>query len=531
MTKRLLKIIAVGLSLILLVAASGDKVASLMVYSGVCSQDANFTGSIRFLGKTLGALAFYDDTANISDSVNKRFITDAQRTILGNTSGANSGDQTITLTGDVTGSGTGSFAATLANSGVTAATYARANVTFDAKGRATSASSGIISSATSFYVATTGSDSTGDGSSSSPWATVAKAMEYLQDYDITAPVYIYMADGTYSSSSSTSLFHRHGNFINIVGTNVYTKSISSVQSSSGSAGAYSIVFNLADVSNIAVGDYINISGCSGGTNPKYAEGCWPITAVDSANKRITVTCTNITGVPSGAVVSSTAVVLKAIVDLSSSTAGAQGWTLLAGVLNSVQNIAFTNSGSANGSSGLYIANQSALKSINTCGFSKTSLTAYYMSSIYGGTTQASAIAVSSAIGSGGILVAYNSQVRIQYAVISGVPNTAYGVLCQSGGELQLTSVTVSNCNTGLRVQQRSEIIASSATITGCYYGVYSYLTGTVTTNNSTISNCTTGITATSMSFVYAASVSFSGNTTNASPAVNTNGNSNSYIQN
>lgn len=43
--------------------------------------------------------------------------------------------QTITLTGDVTGSGTGSFAATLANSGVTAGTYR--SVTVDAKGRVT----------------------------------------------------------------------------------------------------------------------------------------------------------------------------------------------------------------------------------------------------------------------------------------------------------------------------------------------------------------------------------------------------------
>jgi hypothetical protein len=41
----------------------------------------------------------------------------------------------ITLTGDVTGSGTGSFAATLSNSGVTAGTYR--SVTVDAKGRVT----------------------------------------------------------------------------------------------------------------------------------------------------------------------------------------------------------------------------------------------------------------------------------------------------------------------------------------------------------------------------------------------------------
>jgi hypothetical protein len=52
-------------------------------------------------------------TADIADSSNKRYVTDADLTDIGNLSGVNSGDQTITLTGDVTGSGTGSFAATV----------------------------------------------------------------------------------------------------------------------------------------------------------------------------------------------------------------------------------------------------------------------------------------------------------------------------------------------------------------------------------------------------------------------------------
>jgi hypothetical protein len=54
---------------------------------------------------------------------------------IGATSISVAANQTITLTGDVTGSGTGSFAATLANSGVSAGTYR--SVTVDAKGRVT----------------------------------------------------------------------------------------------------------------------------------------------------------------------------------------------------------------------------------------------------------------------------------------------------------------------------------------------------------------------------------------------------------
>ncbi len=58
-----------------------------------------------------------------------------------NLSGSNTGDQTITLTGDVTGTGTSSFATALSTTGVSAGTYTHATVTVDAKGRITSASS------------------------------------------------------------------------------------------------------------------------------------------------------------------------------------------------------------------------------------------------------------------------------------------------------------------------------------------------------------------------------------------------------
>lgn len=65
-------------------------------------------------------------------------LTVAQAKTLLSLSGSNTGDQTITLTGDVTGSGTGSFAATIANDAVTYAKLQNVSATARFIGRITS---------------------------------------------------------------------------------------------------------------------------------------------------------------------------------------------------------------------------------------------------------------------------------------------------------------------------------------------------------------------------------------------------------
>ncbi len=75
------------------------------------------------MSSTANAIARYSGTTGKVIKDSGALIDDSGNISANNLSGTNTGDQTITLTGDVTGSGTGSFSATIANNAVSNAKF------------------------------------------------------------------------------------------------------------------------------------------------------------------------------------------------------------------------------------------------------------------------------------------------------------------------------------------------------------------------------------------------------------------------
>jgi len=168
-------------------AASARSNLGLIIGTDVLAPNVSVTGAtktkITYDAKGLVTLGTDATTADIAPSTNRNYVTDLQAGVISNTSGtntgdetattiktklgittlsgSNTGDQTITLTGDVIGSGTGTFTSTLASTGVTAATYGSATVvpvlTVDTKGRITSASNTAINAGVNSLTAIAGS--------------------------------------------------------------------------------------------------------------------------------------------------------------------------------------------------------------------------------------------------------------------------------------------------------------------------------------------------------------------------------------
>ncbi len=141
---------------------------------------------------------------------------------------------------------------------------------------------------------------------SGDFANLAAAFDYFSQNLIGTAISdvltVDLGAGTHNYSSEVTVQSPFTKVVYFKGATPISAAMSSVQSSSGSAGAWSITVNLNSISGMAAGQVAVFKSCSGGTNPFYMEGPWLISSVDAINSRITVTSTNrSTNIPAGAV--------------------------------------------------------------------------------------------------------------------------------------------------------------------------------------------------------------------------------------
>lgn len=128
---------------------------------------------------------------------------------------------------------------------------------------------GLVSSNTTIYVATTGSDTTGTGLVGAPFASISKALSSIAGKLIASGVIvtIQVADGTYTVSSAITIDHPDADKIQILGntsaeTTVAISSIDTTAKTITVAGDYT--------GSIVVGDIVGLTGSStSGLNGAY----------------------------------------------------------------------------------------------------------------------------------------------------------------------------------------------------------------------------------------------------------------------
>lgn len=282
------------------------------------------------------------------------------------------------------------------------------------------------------------------GASGRDFTTVKEAFDYI-DSSIVSPstkINIIVDDGTYTSTVRLSAINPNYQNVYLYGRNTYSKSMTSVQSSSGSSGVWSVIINLNTVTNISVGDFVAIQNPSGGTLPTFIAGCHEVTNVDSGNNRITILSTHRHATPPSGSISATVTVLKAILKFN----GCDGLVVYNNItFGTLSNLCVVGNKTAN-SNGLSNQDGSRLYIDGVVGVSGFD---YNVFSLYGSEINGDGtICSSNAINYGFVASQSGIIVLNNYTVASG--NGQIGIYANNGGQIDLrSSISTGNAQQGV----------------------------------------------------------------------------------
>ena len=340
----------------------------------------------------------------------------------------------------------------------------------------------------SLWIATTGNDSTGDGTEGDPYATIGKCITEFQamSFDPGDTATINFEDGEYTGLSTITL-PRMVPMLKLAGRAAYSFTMSDTVSQANVAGnVYDLRITLDTTTNISAGNFVVIPRCA--SLPEL-NGCWEVQTVhDSTDITIRVTWAR-----------------------EAPHIGAYAATV------AVPRAHFNRTG------GTFLAVYTHL-TLNGLIFEGTAGRGILL---FAGTT----LEIRSYVGFSGWdygLYIVTAAVDIRYCAISNCTNGMYLVNTSSA---VVQWIAISGCSKGYNIDRLSHLyIGDESYAASCYWGVVvAFGSSAKIFYTVFINNTAQGVEASFGAIIRIAACTFTDNASDYSPALDTQGNDNSWI--
>ena len=306
---------------------------------------------------------------------------------------------------------------------------------------------------------------------SGDFTSLADVVKYLDSFDVDGKslIIVTIKAGHYSLSDYL-LISQHIYFnVFFNGEAINGLTVSSIDATSGSAGAWLHTLNINSAADILVGDWLLVSATAGGVNPTFLAGAAKVTAVNLALNKVTIESKHPNATPASGAVSGNLVVLKTVLNFPAGKNGIQVWN--GATLGQVNNLMVVGAGGAQGISVqdngrlLVGAGHLGVSGFNT----NIVVTQSGQMTTVGQVSTANGVFANIAVSTGGGQLDFGSG---SVCSNSGV----YGIYTADGGQFRMAGGfnIITGCPTGVSaIRGATATLDSNVKVTGCStVGVY-----------------------------------------------------------